>query len=83
MSKLRVYEYAKNNSLESKTVINALKEMNVSVSNHMSTISDDVQKKLDQKLKKKNEPANKQTSQRNRPKQNNNRGGRNQRNKKR
>lgn len=65
MSKLRVYEYAKNNNLESKTVINKLKEMNVEVSNHMSMISEDVQQKLDQQFKKKespNKPKNRQNS---------------------
>ena len=82
MSKLRVYEYAKNNKLESKTVINALKEMNVAISNHMSTISEDVQKQLDQKFKKKVEPAKKQSNQPNKAKQKN-KGGRNQKDKKR
>lgn len=65
MSKLRVYEYAKNNNLESKTVINKLKEMNVEVSNHMSMISEDVQQKLDQQFKKKespHKPKNRQNS---------------------
>lgn len=66
MSKLRVYEYAKNNNLESKTVINKLKEMKVDVSNHMSMITEDVQQKLDQHFKKKS--ASQQTNQR----QNNN-----------
>lgn len=47
MAKVRVYEYAKKHNVTSKEVINKLKEMNVEVSNHMSTISDDVIQKLD------------------------------------
>ncbi|MUK89873.1 translation initiation factor IF-2 [Ornithinibacillus sp. L9] len=50
MSKMRVYEYAKQNNTSSKDVINYLKEINVEVSNHMSTISDDVISKLDGKF---------------------------------
>jgi len=56
MSKMRVYEYAKQNNLDSKTVINTLKELNVKVSNHMSTITDETKAKLDKKLSKNNEP---------------------------
>jgi len=50
MSKMRVYEYAKQNNTTSKNVINILKGMNVEVSNHMSTISTDTIKKLDEKF---------------------------------
>jgi len=50
MSKMRVYEYAKQNNTTSKNVIKILKEMNVEVSNHMATISADTIKKLDQKF---------------------------------
>jgi translation initiation factor IF-2 len=50
MSKMRVYEYAKQNNTTSKNVINILKEMNVEVSNHMATISTDTIKKLDEKF---------------------------------
>jgi len=50
MSKTRVYEYAKKNNLSSKVVIEHLKEMNVDVTNHMSTISDDVKKQLNEKI---------------------------------
>ncbi|WP_112180884.1 translation initiation factor IF-2 [Paraliobacillus zengyii] len=48
MSKLRVYEYAKQKNVSSKEIINKLKEIDVEVSNHMSTISDDTTKKLDE-----------------------------------
>lgn len=48
MSKIRVYEYAKQNNLTSKEVVAKLKELNIDVSNHMSTINDDAKNKLDQ-----------------------------------
>lgn len=50
MSKMRVYEYAKQNNTTSRNVINILKQMNVEVSNHMATISADTIKKLDEKF---------------------------------
>ncbi|MCA0969097.1 translation initiation factor IF-2 [Halobacillus litoralis] len=50
MSKMRVYEYAKKNELSSKQVIDKLQNMNVEVNNHMSTLEDDVAKKLDQEF---------------------------------
>ncbi|MCP3026080.1 translation initiation factor IF-2 [Halobacillus sp. A5] len=61
MSKMRVYEYAKKNELSSKQVIDKLKEMNVEVSNHMSTVENDVKGKLDQafgKNQSQSKPAN-------------------------
>ncbi|WP_138414757.1 translation initiation factor IF-2 [Aquibacillus sediminis] len=48
MSKTRVYEYAKEKNVSSKEVINKLKELQIEVSNHMSTISDQTREKLDQ-----------------------------------
>src|SRR5699024_10774015 len=60
MSKMRVYEYAKQNNLTSKAVIQSLKELNIEVSNHMSTISIDTKSKLDEKL---NNKQNKETNQ--------------------
>src|SRR5699024_10501728 len=58
MSKTRVYEYAKQNNLSSKAVIQHLKEMDIEVANHMSTITDATKGQLDEKIKpsKKNEP---------------------------
>lgn len=50
MTKMRVYEYAKKNQVTSKQVINYLKEMNVEVTNHMSTISENTAKSLDKKF---------------------------------
>lgn len=52
MTKMRVYEYAKKNSLASKEVIQKLKELNIEISNHMSTISSDTITKLDETFKK-------------------------------
>lgn len=46
MSKMRIYQYAKEKNVSSKDVIEKLTEMDVSVSNHMSTIEDDVVVKL-------------------------------------
>ncbi|WP_117169672.1 translation initiation factor IF-2 [Paraliobacillus sediminis] len=48
MSKIRVYEYAKQKNVSSKEIINKLKEIDVEVSNHMSTISSDTSTKLDE-----------------------------------
>ncbi|WP_407272189.1 translation initiation factor IF-2 [Radiobacillus sp. PE A8.2] len=48
MSKIRVYEYAKQKNVQSKNVIDKLKELNIEVTNHMSTISDQTIKTLDQ-----------------------------------
>ncbi len=47
MSKMRVYEYAKKFNISSKDVITNLKNMNVEVSNHMTTLEEDAIKKLD------------------------------------
>ena len=48
MSKMRVYEYAKQNNTTSKIVIEHLKELNIDISNHMSTITADTEAKLDE-----------------------------------
>ncbi|WP_269409229.1 translation initiation factor IF-2 [Lentibacillus daqui] len=50
MTKMRIYEYAKKNNTTSKDVIGHLKKLNIEVSNHMSTISDDVIAKLDSRF---------------------------------
>jgi translation initiation factor IF-2 len=52
MTKMRIYEYAKNNQITSKEVINHLKENKVDVSNHMSTIDGETIGLLDKKFKK-------------------------------
>ncbi|OAS83296.1 MULTISPECIES: translation initiation factor IF-2 [Metabacillus] len=55
MTKMRVYEYAKQTNVSSKDIISTLQEMNVEVNNHMSTIEDNVIVKLDQKFKAKSQ----------------------------
>lgn len=52
MSKMRIYEYAKNNQLTSREVIEKLKSMNVDVSNHMSTIDQETVTKLNKEFNK-------------------------------
>jgi len=52
MSKMRVYEYAKQNNMTSKEVLEKLKDLNVDISNHMSMISSDIKNKLDQEMNK-------------------------------
>ncbi|MFS0782258.1 translation initiation factor IF-2 [Bacillus sp. 1P06AnD] len=54
MTKIRVYEYAKKHNVSSKEIIEKLKEMNIEVTNHMSTMEDPAVQKLDQKYEKKN-----------------------------
>ncbi|ENH96547.1 translation initiation factor IF-2 [Gracilibacillus halophilus YIM-C55.5] len=48
MAKIRVYQYAKELNKSSKEVITKMKELGLSVSNHMSTIDDDMRATLDQ-----------------------------------
>ncbi|MBC1456370.1 translation initiation factor IF-2 [Listeria newyorkensis] len=50
MSKVRVYEYAKEHQLPSKKVIETLQELGVEVANHMSTINDNALRQLDKTL---------------------------------
>ncbi|MBM7619028.1 translation initiation factor IF-2 [Bacillus tianshenii] len=52
MTKLRVYEYAKQKNVSSKDVITKLKEMNIEVSNHMATLDEDTIQKLNGTNKK-------------------------------
>ncbi|WP_181348679.1 translation initiation factor IF-2 [Thalassobacillus sp. CUG 92003] len=75
MSKMRVYEYAKQNSLSSKQVLNKLNEMNVSVSNHMATISEDTKGKLDGAFKPSAEQKGNNTQQNGAAQQNSNQSG--------
>ncbi|MFJ7638551.1 translation initiation factor IF-2 [Peribacillus sp. NPDC097264] len=55
MTKLRVYEYAKQKNVSSKDVINKLKEMNIEVTNHMTALDDSTVNKLNDSLKPKSE----------------------------
>src|SRR5690625_7270777 len=52
MSKMRVYEYARLNNLTSKQVIDQLNKLNVDITNHMSTITAEVDEKLDTSFNK-------------------------------
>ncbi|WP_338452088.1 translation initiation factor IF-2 [Niallia oryzisoli] len=63
MSKMRVYEYAKKLNISSKEVITKLKDMNIEVSNHMTTIEDDAVKKLDGYFQKKDDKKPETTGQ--------------------
>ncbi|MCE7794563.1 translation initiation factor IF-2 [Salipaludibacillus sp. CUR1] len=47
MSKMRIYEYAKEKNTTSKEIINRLKNMGIEVANHMSVINEATIKKLD------------------------------------
>ncbi|MDT0016606.1 translation initiation factor IF-2 [Listeria swaminathanii] len=47
MSKVRVYEYAKEHQVSSKKVIEALKSLGIEVANHMSTINENALRQLD------------------------------------
>lgn len=49
MSKMRIYEYAKQNNMTSKDVIEKLKGLNFEVSNHMSVITNEMIGKLEGK----------------------------------
>ncbi|HFK9806741.1 TPA: translation initiation factor IF-2 [Listeria monocytogenes] len=47
MSKVRVYEYAKEHQVSSKKVIEALKDLGIEVANHISTINENALRQLD------------------------------------
>src|SRR5699024_3700084 len=66
MNKMRVYEYAKQNNMASRDVIKHLQELNIDVSNHMSTITADICAKLDEKINPKANPSNEQKEDRHR-----------------
>jgi translation initiation factor IF-2 len=70
MRKMRVYEYAKKQNITSKVVINFLKEKNIEVSNHMSTIDADTIVKLDQKFSAKQENTTQRNNQENQKSEN-------------
>src|SRR5699024_6765563 len=48
MTKMRIYEYAKQQEIPNKKVIETLKELNIDVKNHKSTISTEEQQQLNQ-----------------------------------
>ncbi|EAC4625256.1 translation initiation factor IF-2 [Listeria monocytogenes] len=57
MSKVRVYEYAKEHQVSSKKVIEALKELGIEVANHMSTINENALRQLDNAIDGTNKKA--------------------------
>ena len=52
MSKMRIYEYAKQHHMTSREVIENLKALNIKVSNHMSMIDDEMIDKLNRRFDK-------------------------------
>lgn len=54
MSKIRVYELARELNLESKILLNSIKSMGINVTSHQSTLSDDDVQKIKQTLKGEN-----------------------------
>ncbi len=75
MKKMRVYEYAKKKNVTSKEVLHYLKEIDVEVSNHMSTITENVIRLLDKKFdpKRTDEEKKKRTGKPTQKKDNNQR----------
>src|SRR5699024_6622706 len=70
MTKMRIQEYTKQNSVANKKVIDQLKSMNLDVSNHMPTITKETQDQLDQALQIKTAEANDQATTKNQEKSN-------------
>lgn len=62
MTKIRVHEYAKQKNVSSKDVINKLKEMNIEVSNHMTTLDDSTIDKLNHSIQPKTQQPNTSSS---------------------
>ncbi|WP_141433456.1 translation initiation factor IF-2 [Bacillus sp. 03113] len=60
MSKIRVYEYAKKQNISSKNIIDKLKELNIEVTNHMTTLEEETIKKLDGLFAKQQQEQNNQ-----------------------
>ena len=67
MTKLRVHEYAKQNNVSSKDIINKLKEMNIEVTNHMTALDDNTIQKLNDSIQTKTRARSTET--RGRPQQ--------------
>lgn len=51
MGKSRIYEIAKELNIDSKLIVEKLKEMNVDVKNHMSSITEEESMKIRQAFK--------------------------------
>src|SRR5690625_684652 len=66
MSKIRVYEFAKELSIESKEVLDEAKRLGIEYGSHMSSMSDEEKKRVRQSLQQKSKPnATKKTSKKN------------------
>ncbi|TRM12436.1 translation initiation factor IF-2 [Lentibacillus cibarius] len=76
MSKMRIYEYARQNNTTSKEVIQQLKNLNVDVKNHMSTISIETIVELDKKFAPNGNKTSSNEQQTNNSKNNKNESGR-------
>ncbi|MFY3793362.1 translation initiation factor IF-2 [Ureibacillus sp. MALMAid1270] len=62
MTKVRVHEYAKKVNKSSKEVIEELKKLDITVTNHMSTLTDDAVSKLDSVYNQNGKAANQSAS---------------------
>ncbi|HJB78598.1 MAG TPA: translation initiation factor IF-2 [Candidatus Nosocomiicoccus stercorigallinarum] len=83
MSKIRIHEYAKQHNLQSKEVINALKDNGKDYNSHMQSLNDDDVKLLDSKfVKKDNNKDNKKNSNKNNNHKQNNKKHKNNKNNK-
>ncbi|MDQ0214259.1 translation initiation factor IF-2 [Oikeobacillus pervagus] len=63
MSKMRIYEYAKEKNISSKDVITKLTELKIEVSNHMTMIDENAIKQLDRVFKNDQKEENKESKQ--------------------
>ncbi|HLS20373.1 MAG TPA: translation initiation factor IF-2 [Bacillota bacterium] len=68
MDKMRVYEYAKENNLTSRKVLDELKKLNIDITNHMSMITTEIKQELDKSFQQPKE-KDKSKQQMNRKKQ--------------
>jgi translation initiation factor IF-2 len=59
MSKLRIYEYARAQNMSSKEVIEILKRLDISVTNHMSVMDDHLVQQVEQYMEKLKQGASK------------------------
>lgn len=59
MSKLRIYEYAKNQNMSSKEVIEILKRVDITVSNHMGVMDQEMVQKVEKYIESLKEGASK------------------------
>lgn len=62
MSKMRIYQYAKQKQLKSKDVLAELQALGISVKSHMSVIEDETINKLNQRLQSSNDQSNQKQS---------------------